>query len=407
MTWRTAAATLGGMLLAAAAILGLFERQISNAWFRLGHHPGTVAALERSLADQKELARLDPQHRDLYRSRFDEVEKLLQRLRIVEHNRGEIVRRYEMVLLATVGGVLLAAGGLQVARQRRQERRLERLRDALVALAAGAEGLEVGVRGRDTLGRIAGMVEDISRAVARDRRRLASLNHLSAWQEAARRHAHEMKTPLTAARLELERLQRAAASPDEVRQAAASLAEELERLARFTRHFTSFARLPHPRLEEHDLGQAVAEFATAFAGAWPGLTLRFTPPPAPVHAVFDREMLRQVLVNLCDNSARALQEVGGHGGTVGIRLTAVAGAAILEVADDGPGVPPAVRPTLFEPYVTTRAVGEGMGLGLAISRKILLDHRGDLELVETPGLSPGGATFRLTIPRNAREETQA
>ncbi|HYG65643.1 MAG TPA: HAMP domain-containing sensor histidine kinase [Thermoanaerobaculia bacterium] len=406
MTWRIAAATLGGMLLAAAAVLWIFERQISNAWFRLGHHPGTVAALERSLADQKELARLDPQRRDHYRSRFDEIQRLLQRLRIVEHNRAEIVRRYEMVLLAAVGGVLLAAGGVQVARQRRQERRLQRLRDALVALAAGGEGLEVGVGGRDTLGRIAGMVEDISRAVARDRRRLASLNHLSAWQEAARRHAHEMKTPLTAAHLELQRLQRDGASAAEVRQAAASLAEELERLARFTRHFTSFARLPRPRLGEHDLGEAVAEFAAAFAWAWPGLTLNLQtslPAAAPVRAAFDREMLRQVLVNLCDNSARALSEAGREG-NVEIRIMETADAAILEVADDGPGIPPAVRPTLFEPYVTTRAVGEGMGLGLAISRKILLDHGGDLELVET---ATPGAVFRLTLSKRVRQGTAA
>jgi C4-dicarboxylate-specific signal transduction histidine kinase len=67
----------------------------------------------------------------------------------------------------------------------------------------------------------------------------------------------------------------------------------------------------------------------------------------------------------------------------------------LEVADDGPGIPAAVLPRLFEPYATTRRVGEGMGLGLAISRKILLDHGGDLELART---SAAGSVFRLLLP---------
>ncbi|MES1240944.1 MAG: ATP-binding protein, partial [Acidobacteriota bacterium] len=70
-------------------------------------------------------------------------------------------------------------------------------------------------------------------------------------------------------------------------------------------------------------------------------------------------------------------------------------AASLDVADDGPGLAPEVRGRVFEPYVTTRRTGEGMGLGLAISKKILLDHGGDLELVET---SEAGTVFRMTLP---------
>ncbi|MGZ7041523.1 MAG: ATP-binding protein, partial [Thermoanaerobaculia bacterium] len=67
----------------------------------------------------------------------------------------------------------------------------------------------------------------------------------------------------------------------------------------------------------------------------------------------------------------------------------------LDIADDGPGIAPEVRRRLFEPYTTTRKIGEGIGLGLAISKKILLDHGGDLEPVE----AERGAAFRLIIPR--------
>lgn len=351
MRWRSIAITLGGMVLAAAAVLWLFERQLSSAWFRLGLQPEVITALERSLDDRKALARLDPANTAEYRRRFEEDQALLNRLRILEHNREEIVRRYEMILLAVVGSVLVVAGSAYLIRQVRRDRRFEE----------------------------------------RDRRRLAELQNLTMWQETARRHAHEMKTPLTAARLELTRL-RESVPEGETRQAADSLGEELDRLGRFSRDLTSFARLPSPRLEVHDLGATVAELASTFAKAWP-LELDFTPPDRPFNAAMDRELLRQALVNLCDNAAQA----GAR--RVRLRLAAAGPRIHLDVADDGPGIAPEIRDRIFKPYVTTRRMGEGMGLGLAISKKILLDHGGDLELVETSG---NGTVFRLTLPSPPR-----
>ncbi|HEX5717464.1 MAG TPA: HAMP domain-containing sensor histidine kinase [Thermoanaerobaculia bacterium] len=385
MSWRSTAATLGGLVLAAAAVLFLFERQLSTAWFRLGLQPEVISALEGSQEDRRQLARLDPQREAEYRRRFEEDQALLNRLRILEHNRKEILRRYEMILLAVVGGVLAVAGGAHLVRQGRRERRIEKLREALVQLSAGQENVDIGDRGKDTIGRIAAMIEETSRVMARDRRRLAALQNLSMWQETARRHAHEMKTPLTAARLELTRLRELVSG--ESRQTVESLGEELDRLGRFTREFTSFARLPKPRLEVHDLGAVVSEFASTFDLAWPSLALRVSAPGQLLAAV-DRELLRQTLVNLCDNSAHAQAR------TVTFQVGRNGSGIYVEVADDGPGIAPEIRGRVFEPYVTTRKVGEGMGLGLAISKKILLDHGGDLELVET---SAAGTTFRITL----------
>lgn len=408
MNLRSAAVTLCGMLIAAGVILWLFNRQISGTW-RLVLQPEITSALERSLADQKALARLDPPSEAEYRSRFEANQKLLQNLHILQSSEKEITRRWELILLAAVLTVLGAAGGAQLIRQGRLDARIERLRLALVALSAGEEDLEIGDRGRDTLGRIAGMIEETSRAMARDRKRLAYLKNLSVWQETARRHAHEMRTPLTAARLELSRLQRLLEGEDqeEARQVAVSVGEELERLGRFTQQFTSFARIPQPRVAVHDLGAVVEEFVGTFAGAWANLTLRFESPGKPLPAALDRDMLRQVLVNLCDNSSLAIkaqgegaQEEGDNRGTVTLRPGEAGRSVFLDVADDGPGISPEIRPRVFEPYVTTRQVGEGMGLGLAICKKILLDHGGDLEIA---GSSGAGTTFRLTFPRRVED----
>jgi nitrogen fixation/metabolism regulation signal transduction histidine kinase len=405
MNVRSALVTLCGMLLAAVVILWLFDRQIFGPWFRLGVQPEIVSALERSMADQKALARLDPARREDYHARFEATQELLNHLRILEHNRTAITRRWEILLLAAVLLLLAAVGGLHLLRQSRLQARLEKLRLALIALSDGQEDLEIGDRGRDTVGRIAGMIEETSRAMARDRKRLASLKNLSGWQETARRHAHEMRTPLTAARLELARLERLldTGGQEDARQVAVSVGEELERLGRFTQQFTSFARLPHPRPQVHDLGKVVEEFVRTFAAAWPTLELRFEAPDHPLPAALDRDMLRQVLVNLCDNSALAIRGAAAAGderGTVTLRAGESGRGVHLDVGDDGPGVAPEVRSRLFEPYATTRRVGEGMGLGLAISKKILLDHGGDLELLASSG---AGTTFRLTFPRRLED----
>ncbi len=384
-----------------ALVFHFVQRQLSEATFAFGAHPEVLGLLEASLVDQKRLADLDPAARAAYRGRFAAIEATLHRLQILSHSRADVVARYELVLLAVFGVVVAGVGGSLAWRQSRGETRLARLQDALSELARGRPAVETGDRGRDTIGRIARMIEETSRRMAGDRQRLALLENLSAWQEATRRHAHELRTPLTGLRLELARLAEAVAAepPAEPREASLLVdgaLEELDRLTRFTRRFSSFARLPQPQPVEQDLTALLAELVQTYAQGWPGLEIRLE-DAAPARAAVDREMLRQVLVNLWQNSADA---VGETGGTTTVSVTSGDRVVEVLVADDGPGVPPEIRDRLFQPYVTGRhapgrSIGEGMGLGLAISKKILLDHGGDLELASSP---PTGAVFRLTLP---------
>jgi two-component system nitrogen regulation sensor histidine kinase NtrY len=378
----------------AAGASALVARELSRAWFMPAAEEEVLAALEASMADQRELARLRPESTPDRRSRFDQTLALVKRMRVLSHSRGELVRQHTRIIV--VSSVLAAgvAGLLHAWRQQRRDIRTVRLQRALEQLAIGIPDVRVGDAARDTLGRIARTVEELSARHARDRQRLASLEDLSRWQEAARRHAHEMRTPLSAARLDLERLrdtlQGLEGAPRTALDATvAELEADLKRLGEFAQAFGDFGRLPPPRPVSRDLAAELREFAARFAGAWPRLTLRVEAPAGACPASFDPELLRQVLVNLCENASAAVADQG----TVTITLApGPAGGWSVTVADDGPGIPPEAQGHLFQPYATFRA--GGTGLGLAVSRKILLDHGGDLQWIPTAR----GASFRLALP---------
>jgi signal transduction histidine kinase len=326
---------------AATLLFWLVLHQISAVWLDVALRPEVRAALERSREDQKALRSHDPSRRAEYRKRFDETQKLINRIEVLRLNRQAMLRRFELALILSF------------------------------ALSAAAAAVLLWIRYR--------------RAQERERREY--LERVTSLQETARRHAHEIKGPLTAARLELERyadLVTAGASGEERSRAQESVSEELERLARYTREFSSFAGIGTPVLRRESLGQMLEEFCTTFANAWPGLALQDSGGDAVV--CVDRDMFRQVLVNLCSNSARA--------GAAAMRFMIVRNGlqVMLEARDDGSGIGESLRARVFDPYVTTRRIGEGMGLGLSISRKVMLEHGGDLVLAST---SLSGTTFRV------------
>jgi signal transduction histidine kinase len=322
---------------AATLLFWLAIHQISGVWLGIALQPELRSALEQHRNDQLALRKLDPSHTAEYRRRFDDAQRLLARIEILRRGEERMVHRFETLLVLVFAFGSAAAAFLILLRQRRAEAK----------------------------------------------ERMSFTERVAALQETARRQAHEIKGPLTAARLELERcadLVRTSAPAPEIAAAHQSVAEELERLARFTRGFASFGVLGTPVLRQESLRAMLEDFCATFAGAWKGLTL--TVEGRDALAAIDRDMIRQVLVNLCANSAAA--------GATSMTFQIENGSPSIRARDDGPGVPSAIGDRIFDPYVTTRTAGEGLGLGLAISRKIMLDHGGDLKLQRNAG---SGATF--------------
>jgi signal transduction histidine kinase len=329
----------------ATLLFWMVIHQISGLWLDVALRPEVTAAIQHSMDDQKRLRALDPAHRDEYRRQFESRATLLHRLEVIRMSREQMLRRFELLFVAI-----------------------------FVVVAAGS-ALALWVR--------------LRHAQAAERRQY--IDRVSSLQETARRHAHEIKGPLTAARLDLDRLDdalRSGAAESDITAVMESLNGELEVLSRFTRQYMTFAAIGTPVLRPISLRAMIEEFRATFANAWPGVTLRSAGGDAVVCA--DRDMLRQILVNLCTNSARAM----GSGGTVMLSIMKSGRSVALDVSDSGHGIAESLRDRVFDPYVTTQKVGEGMGLGLSISRKILLDHGGDLQLLAT---SEAGTTFRITF----------
>lgn len=200
--------------------------------------------------------------------------------------------------------------------------------------------------------------------------------------------AHEIRNPLGVIRgaVDLVRARSGAALGARDREALEDVLGEVERLRRLTQDFLDLAREPAVAPAPVDLSELVAEAGRALASAHPGVALSVAVPPLQVEA--DPGRIRQVLSNLLENAALA------GAGSISVSAAPAGGAVRVEVRDDGPGVDPAVRGQLFEPFVSGRA--RGAGLGLAISRRIAERHGGALELAD-PG--PPGAAFALTLPR--------
>jgi two-component system, NtrC family, nitrogen regulation sensor histidine kinase NtrY len=230
-------------------------------------------------------------------------------------------------------------------------------------------------------------LREMASGLAEARVREIEGERLRAFQEVARRVAHEMKNPLTPIRFAVSQLS-GNARPEQ-KEALEVLQAESARLEQLAREFTEMGRLPEGPAAEVDLGELLAELARTALPS--GIAPRMELNPATPVITGHYEPLRRALSNLLRNATEA---VGGHG-TVGLVCQPLGeNGAELRIVDHGPGVPEPLRERLFDPYVTGKE--GGTGLGLALVRQTIEAHGGRVWHEPTPG---GGATFVITLPR--------
>jgi nitrogen fixation/metabolism regulation signal transduction histidine kinase len=297
------------------------------------------------------------------------------------------------LVLAGFGLSFAVLLGLVMAR--RITRPVEALTEGARRVAEGARDVQVTAQASGEVGELVRAFNHMTSELRSTTERLVASERIAAWQEVARRLAHEIKNPLTPIQMSLETLLAAQSAQDArfptlFRDSAAVVLEEVDRLRRIVDEFSRFARLPKPQLSPVDLGELAQSVLALYATPPEGITLLPTLQTGVV-ARADRDQLTQVLVNLVKNAEEAMKDKGGQ---VRVRVKGTETDAIVEVEDTGPGIPPEHRARIFEPYFTTKE--GGTGLGLAIAARILQEHGGKLEVGGEPGQ---GARFSVVLPR--------
>jgi nitrogen fixation/metabolism regulation signal transduction histidine kinase len=306
--------------------------------------------------------------------------------------------------------VIAVAVGLGVLLARRVTRRVSVLAEATRRVGAGDLSVQVPTDTADEVGELTRSFNEMVEDMRVSRGRIDYLQRISAWQDFARRLAHEIKNPLTPIQLAVQEVHRTYDGTDEkhrrrLEDARAIVEEEIATLRRLVGEFSAFAKLPEAQLAPADLGDFVRD-ASRTIGVDEGaadaedepdakgaeLTLEVESAAMPVK--IDAMMLKRCLDNLARNAMHAARaKHPEQGGRVVVAARRTKAEAVLEVRDNGAGVPVDKRARVFDPYYTTKA--EGTGLGLAIVKKVILEHQGEIEVLDAP---EGGATFRIRLP---------
>jgi len=348
------------------AALYLLDRSLQTS-LNLGFNPQVAAALEDSSRNLLALKGLDPERQAEYRQQFERIEKLRH-----VYAQPELIRRSVRDSLRIYFALGLTAS-LALA--------------VLVAVLLSR--------------RIARAYTQTFEDLLAHREKVRYLQEISSWQELARMLAHEIKNPLTPIEVLVSSLRKAheQLTPSEFAarlvHTQTMIGEELQHLQQTVNKFADFARLPQVQPERLELLGVLRAQLEAIGAMFPSAAIGFASSVSgPLPADIDATLFRQVLVNIVRNGVEA-----SPGRPVGfeLRLNATADAIELTLSNDGPPVPAELAPRMFDPYISGKQSKDNVGLGLAIARKVIIDHGGDIRYQERQGRPE----FLIHLPRRA------
>src|SRR5207302_3200465 len=234
---------------------------------------------------------------------------------------------------------------------------------------------------------------------------LVTAQRTSAWADVARRIAHEIKNPLTPIQLSAERLRRKfgkVITEDKAvfEQCTETIVRQVDDIRRMVDEFSRFARMPKPVIEGEDVADTVRQAVFLMRVGHPEIDVQAEIKEEPMRAQFDRRLISQALTNIIKNATEAIEAVPPEQlgrGRIDVIAAREGDDIVIDVIDNGIGLPKVSRARLLEPYVTTRE--KGTGLGLAIVGRVLEDHGGRIELNDAAEIRPGqrGAWMRLRV----------
>jgi two-component system nitrogen regulation sensor histidine kinase NtrY len=244
---------------------------------------------------------------------------------------------------------------------------------------------------------------------------LVSAQRTSAWADVARRIAHEIKNPLTPIQLSAERLRRKygnviSEDRDVFEQCTSTIVRQVDDIKRMVDEFSRFARTPKAEFAVDDVADTVRQVVFLMRVGHADIDFELAVPDEPMQARFDRRLISQALTNIVKNATEAIgavpQDTLGKGRIV-VMAARDGDDIVIDVIDNGLGLPKENRNRLLEPYVTTRE--KGTGLGLAIVGRILEEHGGGIELRDASDKIPGqrGAWLRMRFASESVAKSDA
>ena len=288
--------------------------------------------------------------------------------------------------LAVGALILVVLVGLLVAR--RTARDLESLVEGSLAAARGDLDHRVPVRSKDEVGAVAAAFNFMMEDLRTSKDRLVIAERIAAWQEIARRLAHEIKNPLTPIQMAMDTLRKTwkKQHPDFAEildESTTTVLQEADRLKHIVSEFSDFARMPKPEFQRVDLNDLVRSATSLYQGGAAPVEVKLADSLPELDA--DKNQLNQVVLNLVENARDAISKKENGKIVVSTRMGEANDRAMLVVEDNGPGVPPDLKDKVFAPYFTTKHAKGGTGLGLAIVHRIVSDHGGRITITDAKG----------------------
>jgi signal transduction histidine kinase len=297
-----------------------------------------------------------------------------------------------------VAGIWLVALAIVWVVATRFSRPIVNLTEALRTLAGGNFRIRVPNDSNDEIGLATQAFNLTATQLEQSRDRLVYLTQLASWEVLARKMAHEVKNSLTPIRLTVEEM--VARESDAsgagrgafLEQAASIVVDEIESLERRIRAFSEFSSEPPVCPEQLNVAAIVEERIAFLKSAHPEVGYLVEAAANTPSALADQDLLKGILLNLLENAA----EAAGEGGRILAKVATIEDRVAIEVHDSGPGLSDLARKSLFQPTISFKK--RGMGLGLSIARKSALLTGGDILLIAG---ELGGAGFRVLLPTGA------
>lgn len=344
---------------------------------------------------------------EVYFQRLQEAGDVADVYQRLQRQSASVSDVYVWVFGVLVFFVIVIAFLIGAIASRRVTRRVTVLAEATRRVGAGDLTVTLPTGSSDEVTELTQAFNDMVRDLRDSRTRIEYLQRISAWQDFARRLAHEIKNPLTPIQLAAQEVDETYAGNDDdyrekLQHARAIIEEEVATLRRLVGEFSAFAKLPEADLSPADLRElihstedSVPAILEDIGGEGPApVEVRVSCATKPMQVRMDPMMLRRGVDNILRNAIQAVYAAQpSGGGRVLLRAYSVDKTAFIEVRDNGPGIAEANWDRVFDPYYTTK--GEGTGLGLAIVKKVVLEHGGEVTLDRAP---EGGARFRIELP---------